>query len=124
MAGDLLIYTYLGMMLLQVVHIFEEIALGAYKIKLTLGKYLLGASVLVTINFIVFALILQGWDAGYWLGLFTSGVLGFGNGIIHLIGYVKTKTYRDSLGAGVFSAIPLGLLGLVVFNLLVQALSR
>ena len=119
----LLQFFYLAMMLLQVVHIFEEIACGAYKIKTTLGKYLLAATALVTLNFVVFSLILVDVRLGYWLGLFTSGVLGFGNGIIHLIGYVKTKTFRDSLGAGVFSGIPLGILGLVVFNLLVRSLN-
>ena len=120
---NLLLFTYLAMMLLQIVHIFEEIACGAYKIKTTLGKYLLAASALVTLNFTAFALILADLRIGLWLGLFTSGVLAFGNGIIHLIGYVKTKTYRESLGAGVFSGVPLGIMGLVVFILLLRFLN-
>ncbi len=54
-----LTFTYLLMMLLQIWHIFEEIGLGAYKVAHSLNKYLVAASVLVTINFAAFTLIVQ-----------------------------------------------------------------
>jgi len=110
------------MMLLQVWHIFEEIGCGAYKVAHSLEKYLVAASVLVTINFTAFALILNGNKAGFYLGLLTSGVLAVGNGIVHTVGYIKTKSVRDSLGAGFFTGIPLTIVGGFVFYRLLQAL--
>lgn len=117
-----LILSYLLMMLLQIWHIFEEIGCGAYKVAHTLTRYLFAASVLVTINFTAFTLILNGNKAGYYLGLFTSGVLAIGNGIVHMVGFIKTKTVRDSLGAGFFTGIPLAIVGVFVFYQLLQIL--
>ena len=118
-----IIFTYLLMMLLQIWHIFEEIATGAYKVAgHGMNKYLMVASILVTINFTTLALLLLEIRAGFYLGLFTSGVLAAGNGIIHLIGAIKTKTIRDSIGAGVFSGIPLGIIGVIVFVQLITLL--
>ena len=109
-----LIFTYLLMMLLQVFHIFEEIGCGAYKVAGNLKTYLIVASVLVTINFTTFMLILQDIRIGYYLGLFTSGIFAIGNGLIHLVGWLKTKSFYDNLGAGVFTGIGLGITGILV----------
>ncbi len=117
-----LLFTYLLMMLLQVFHIFEEIGMGAYKVAHSLNIYLFAASVLVTINFAAFALIAFNVRFGLYLGLFTSGVLALGNGVIHVFGLIKTKTFKDSLGAGVFTGIPLAIVGVIVIIQLVQSL--
>lgn len=116
------IISYLLMMLLQVWHILEEIGCGAHKVAHTLSKYLFAASVLVTINYVGFALILNGNKAGYFIGLFTSAVLAVGNGIVHVIGYIKTKTVRASLGAGFFTGIPLAIVGGFVFYQIIRFL--
>lgn len=117
-----LTFSYLLMMLLQIWHILEEIGCGAYKVAHTLGKYLVAASVLVTLNFVAFTLILVEYRAGLFLGLLTSGVLALGNGLVHVFGAIKTKTFRDSLGAGVFTGIPLGIVGLYVLIQIIQTL--
>ncbi len=117
-----LIISYLLMMLLQVWHILEEIGLGGYKVAHSLKKYLFAASVLVTINYVGFALILNGNKAGYFIGLFTSAVLAVGNGIVHAVGYIKTRTVRDSLGAGFFTGIPLAIVGGFVFYQIISNL--
>ena len=45
------------------------------------------------------------------------------NGIIHLVGYLKTRSYTASLGSGVFSGIPLGIVkGLVLVQLALHVL--
>ncbi|MFV9675537.1 MAG: hypothetical protein ACNYZI_09175, partial [Anaerolineales bacterium] len=55
---------------------------------------------------------------GYYLAFF-GAILALGNGIIHLIGYIKTKSFRGTVGAGVFSGIPLGIIGgIVLINLI------
>ena len=85
-------FTYLLMILMQVFQIFEEIGMGAYKVAHSLSKYLFAASVLVTINFVAFALIT--YEIRF--GLF--------------------------LGAGVFTGIPLAIMGVIVFIQLIQNL--
>ena len=107
--------SFLLMMLFQIFHIFEEVGCGAHNIAGGLKKYLIVASTLVTLNFTAFGLILYDNKWGYILGIFTSLVLAVGNGVIHSIGWIKTRTNRDSLGAGVFTGIPLALLGVWVF---------
>jgi len=49
------------------------------------------------------------------LGLLTSAVWALVYGLIHVFGVIKTKTFRDSLGAGVFTGIPLANSGSFVF---------
>jgi hypothetical protein len=51
---------------------------------------------------------------GFFLGLISSGILAIGNGAIHLIGLIKTRSIHDNIGSGVFTAIPLGILGILV----------
>jgi hypothetical protein len=92
--------------------------MGAYKVTHSLNKYLLAASVLVTINFTTFLLITNNILFGYYLGLFTSGVLAIGNGLIHFIGWLKTKKLRDGIGAGMFTGFPLAATGIWVLILL------
>lgn len=77
----MLIYAYLLMMFLQVIHIFEEIAMGTYKVvKKPLNTYLAISSLLMFLNFASFGLILADNSIGFYLGLFCSGFLALGNG--------------------------------------------
>lgn len=114
MSNDNFILLYLIMIFLQTIHIFEEIAFKAYKVVGSLKKYLLVASILVFLSYLPLFLITQGIAAGYFIGFFSS-FLALGNGIIHIVGYIKTKSFRGTVGAGVFSGIPLGIVGLLVF---------
>ena len=117
-----LILSYLIMMLMQIWHIFEEIGMGAYKLAHSLKRYLVVASILVTINFTVFTLIWMDVLVGYYLGFLTSGVLAIGNGLVHSIGWLKTRKLRDGIGAGLFTGIPLAIIGLVVLIQLINQL--
>lgn len=110
---------YLIMLFLQTVHIFEEIGFKAYEVVGSLNKYLIAASFLVFASYLPLILILLDIRAGYFLAFFAA-ILALGNGIIHLIGYIKTKSFRGTVGAGVFSGIPLGIIGGIV---LIQLLS-
>lgn len=57
----------------------------------------------------------------YYFAFYTV-VISVGNALIHIFGYIKTKSYRATLGAGVFSGIPLGLSGIVLFVYLIRTL--
>ena len=119
MSDNHFIILYLTMLFLQTVHIFEEIGFKAYEVVGSLNKYLIVASFLVFASYLPLILILLDIKAGYFLAFF-GAILALGNGIIHLIGYIKTKSFRGTVGAGVFSGIPLGIIGGIV---LIQLLS-
>jgi len=110
MSDNLFLILYLSMLFLQTVHLFEEIGFRAYEIVGSLNKYLFVASFLVFASYLPLILILLDIKAGYFLAFF-SAILTLGNGIIHLLGYIKTRSFRGTVGAGVFSGIPLGIIG-------------
>jgi len=119
MPNNYFIILYLIMLFLQTVHIFEEIGFKAYEVVGSLNKYLIAASFLVFASYLPLILILLDIKAGYFLAFF-GALLALGNGIIHIIGFIKTKSFRGTVGAGVFSGIPLGIIGGIV---LIQLLS-
>jgi hypothetical protein len=110
---------------LQVLHCFEEIAQDAHELMPTdknkLGFYLRVASVLVGLNFLIAVLLLLGVSAGLYLAFYTVAI-SVGNSVIHIVGFAKTKSYRGTLGAGVFSGIPLGISGIVLLIFLLMKL--
>ena len=55
------------LLLLQTLHIFEEIGMEAYKPVGSLKKYLGVASALVVVNYVPLFLMLYAVPAGYWL---------------------------------------------------------
>jgi len=110
MSNNLLLFFYIIMLFLQTIHIFEEIGFKAYEMVGSLNKYLVAASFLVFTSYLPLILILLDIKAGYYIAFF-SAFLALGNGIIHLIGYIKTKSFRGTIGAGVFTGIPLGIIG-------------
>ena len=113
MASTDIAYLFLLLILLQIYHIFEEIAMEAYKLAGSLTKYLLVASVLVTLNVVALYLLLRDLPAGYLSAAF-GALIGIGNGLVHVIGYLRTRSFRGTAGAGFFTGIPLALVGGVV----------
>jgi hypothetical protein len=122
MASTDIAYLYLLLILFQIFHIFEEIALEAYKLAGSLVKYLLVASVLVTINFVALYLLLRNLPAGYPLA-FLGALFGIANGLVHVVGYARTRSFRGTVGAGMFTGIPLALVGAVVLYALIGAVT-
>ena len=111
--------------LLQVVHCFEEIGMNAFLLykkrfpKNPRGVYLRAATVLVALNFAVMLTLLYGLPAAPYLCFYTVYV-SLANGIIHVAGWIKTKAYMGTAGAGVFSGIPLGVAGAVLLVVLIS----
>lgn len=118
MASTNISYMFLLLILLQIYHIFEEIALEAYKLAGSLSKYLLVASVLVTINVVALYLLLLDLPAGYLLAAL-GALIGIGNGLVHVVGYLRTRSIRGTIGAGMFTGIPLALVGGIVLYVLI-----
>ena len=118
MASTDIAYLFLLLILLQIYHIFEEIALEAYKLAGSLSKYLLVASVLVTINVVALYLLLRNLPGGYLLAAL-GALIGIGNGLVHMVGYVRTRSFRGTAGAGFFTGIPLAVVGGIVLYALI-----
>ena len=112
--------------LLQVVHCFEEIGMNAHLLykkqspKNPRGFYLQTATVLVSLNFVVLLLLLYGVSFAPYLCFYTV-FISIVNSIIHIVGWIKTKSYMGTLGAGVFSGIPLGITGGILLYVLITA---
>ena len=113
-----IVYLFLLFILLQIYQIFEEIALEAYKLAGSLTKYLLVASVLVTINVVALYLLLRELPAGYVVAA-VGALIGVGNGLVHVVGYLRTRSFRGTVGAGLFTGIPLALVGGIVLYVLI-----
>ena len=127
MANQTLLLSYLLLILLQTLHVFEEIAFDIFEIEvgplhMSRNRYLLAASVLSTLTVLPLALLLYDLPLGYYLGLLTSGVVGTLQGVVHVAGFLKTRTLHRSVGAGLYSAIPLSLVGAAVFVQLLRNL--
>jgi hypothetical protein len=103
-----------------ILHTFEEIASGVMElqlghIKLTKNRYLLAASVLSTINLSTLALLTLDIRIGYYIGLFTSAIIGVFQAVVHSIGYLNENKKARGMGAGFYTSIPLAIAGLIVF---------
>ena len=127
LADQTSLLSYVVLVLFQTLHIFEEIACDVFDmnvghVTVERNRYLVMASVLSTITIIPLALLIYDLPLGYYLGLFTSGVIGALQGVVHAVGYVRSGTVRGSLGAGFYTAIPLSITGVIVFVQLIHAL--
>lgn len=103
----------------QILHIFEEIGLNAYKLqkgKNPRGKYLRVASILVLLNYLVILFLFMEYKIAYYLAFYTV-IISIGNVIAHLILIKKTK---EKSGYGFFSSIPLGIAGIALLFFLVK----
>jgi diacylglycerol kinase len=115
-----LILSYIVFMWLVILHTFEEISCDIMEaqighIKLTRNKYLLVASLISTVNLTTLALIILALPVGYYLGLFTSAIIGVFQAIVHTYGYLRGNRSTSGLGAGFYSSIPLAIVGIIVF---------
>jgi len=116
---QVLILSYIAFVWLVIVHTLEEIACGIMEeeighIKMTRKRYLLAASAISTVNLGTRALLVLGVPAGYYMGLFTSAVIGVFQAIVHSIGYLREGKRARGMGAGFYSSVPLAIAGLVV----------
>jgi hypothetical protein len=114
---------YLLVPLFQFLHILEEIGLEAYREAGSLNRYLKVAGVLVIANFVPVFLMLLEIPGGLVLGLL-GALMAIGNGVVHVVGYVKTGSMRGTVGAGVITGIPLGVVGAIVLSRLVTILLK
>jgi len=122
-----LILSYIAFVWLVALHTFEEISCNVMEarighIKITKNKYLIGASIISTVNLVTLALLVIGLPFGLYLGLFTSAIIGIFQGVIHTIGYLRENKTARSLGAGFYSSIPLAIVGIIVFTQLVRVI--
>jgi hypothetical protein len=127
-SNTILTLSYIAFIWLVILHTFEEISCNIMEtqighIKMTKTKYLLAASAISTVNLGTLALLVAGFPAGYYLGLFTSAFIGVFQAIVHSIGYFRENRTARRLGAGFYSSIPLAIVGFLVFIQLFQALS-
>ena len=119
-----LIFLVSAATLLQVLHCFEEIGMNAYVLykkhapRNPRGFYLRTATALVTLNFAVMLLLVGGVSFAPYLCFYTVFISLF-NTIIHIVGYRRAKSYMGTLGAGVFSGIPLGISGAALLYVLI-----
>jgi hypothetical protein len=110
-----------------VLHTFEEIAQGAFEVKIgpikaSKGKYLLGASAITTVNLSTLALIVVGKKIGLYLGLFTSSVIGVLQALVHTYGFIRQGGKAENYGAGFYSSRPLSIAGLFLLLNIVKVL--
>ena len=104
---------------LQVIHIFEEIALNAYLLesgKNPRGKYLKIASVMVFLNFAILFLLILDLKAAYYL-VFYSVLISVGNLAAHI---VLLRKHTGKLGYAFPSSIPLALAGFTLLFFLIR----
>ena len=123
-----LILSYIAFAWLVILHTLDEIACGIIElqighIKMTGKRYLLAASAISTVNLGTLALLVLGMPAGYYLGLFTSAVIGVFQAIVHSIGYLREGKRARGMGAGFYSSVPLAMAGLVVFVQILRILA-
>ena len=105
------------LLMMNILHIFEEIAYEAFKIKetITLRKYLVMSSIIVILSMLTLIVIIIGIEIGYIFGIFVS-IFGILNCIVHTVGFITKKTIKGTIAAGFYSGIFLGLVG--IFNLI------
>lgn len=118
MAVVYLVLLYFFLIILQILHIFEEIAMKVYEVmpKGSLNKYLFISSGILTVYMTAFLGIALDMMFGYILVLIGSSIAIL-NGVVHTIGYLKNRKKKElsgTIAAGFYSGIPLSLYGIVV----------
>ena len=125
-SNTILVLSYVVFMWLVILHTFEEISCNIMEaqighIRMTKNKYLLGASIISTVNLTTLALLIMDLPAGYYLGLFTSAIFGVFQAVVHSIGYLKENKNARGLGAGFYSSLPMALISIPLFIQLLKA---
>jgi hypothetical protein len=119
-----IVLLYVCFVWLVVIHTFEEISQGIFgleigPIKLSMRKYLVGASIITTVNLGTLFLIVYGSTIGLYFGIFTSSIFGILQALVHTIGFLKEGRKPKLLGAGFYSSLPLAVAGAaLLYNLL------
>lgn len=123
---ETIILLYILFIWFVVLHTFEEISQGIFglkvgRIKMTTRKYLLGATIITTVNLGTLSLLVVGSKTGLYLGVFTASVIGVLQALVHGIGFIKEGRKARNMGAGFYSSIPLAVAGAVLlYNILEQ----
>ena len=125
-AYQTIILIYILFVWCVMIHTLEEIAQGIFDVKLgpikaSKKKYLVGATLITTVNLATLALIVAGSTIGLYLGIFTSSVIGVLQAVVHGIGFYKEEGKARNFGVGFYSSIPLAVVGAVLlYNILEQ----
>ncbi len=114
-----IILLYILFIWLVVLHTFEEILQGIFelkikKIRLTKIKYLIGASLITTVNLGTLALLVYGNKMGLYLAIFTTSIFGILQAVVHSIGFIKEGGKTKNIGAGFYSSIPLSIVAAIL----------
>ena len=114
---------FLLLLLMQILHIFEELGMEVYQIKkfLTIKKYLIASSIIISISMFTFIAIILELVIGYVFGICVS-IFGILNLIVHTVGFMMKKKTKGTIAAGFYTGIVLGIFGSVNLFLLFQLL--
>ncbi len=123
---ETIILLYILFIWFVVLHTFEEIAQGIFTLKikkttLTKKKYLIGASIITTVNFATLTLIILESKIGLYIGIFTVSIFGILQAVIHTIGFIKEKGKAKNIGSGFYSSIPLSIVAsILLYHILIK----
>lgn len=117
--NETIILLYILFIWFVVLHTFEEMAQGIFelkigKINLTKKKYLIGASLITTVNLGTLALIVSDNKMGLYIGVFTALVFGILQAVVHTVGFIKEGGKAKKIGAGFYSSIPLSIVAAIL----------
>lgn len=114
---------FLLLLLMQILHIFEELGMEVYKLIefLTIKKYLVASSIIMSISMLTFIAIILELVIGYVFGICVS-IFGILNFIIHTVGFIMKKKTKGTIAAGFYTGIVLGIFGSINLFLLFQLL--
>jgi len=123
---ETIILLYILFIWFVVLHTFEEISQGIFKLKtgkinLTRKKYLIVASLITTLNLGTLALIVSGNKFGLYFGLFTAAVFGILQAVVHTVGFIREGGKAKNIGAGFYSSIPLSIIAsILLYQILIE----
>lgn len=124
--NETIILLYILFIWLVVLHTFEEMAQGIFELKigrinLSKKKYLIGASLITTVNLGTLALIVSNNRIGLYFGVFTASVFGILQAVVHTIGFIKEGGKAKKIGAGFYSSIPLSIVAaILLYHILIE----
>lgn len=123
---ETIVLLYILFIWFVVMHTFEEMAQGIFdlkigKVQVTKKKYLIGASLITTLNLGTLALLVLENRWGLYLALFTASVIGVLQAVVHTIGFIKEGGKARRIGAGFYSSIPLSIVAaILLYHLIIS----
>lgn len=117
--NETIILLYILFIWFVVLHTFEEMAQGIFELKigkrnLTKKKYLIGASLITTVNLGTLALIVSENKTGLYIGIFTASIFGILQAVVHTIGFIREGRKAKKIGVGFYSSIPLSIVAAIL----------